>query len=140
MGRVIATDGFNIREFTCEQLALMDGVLDPAWTITENTCGQYFSQFRSPYASFGIDVNGATLPGAWYTYKGTVASNRVIIPTADMVLPSNPSNVMVIVRRQNYNPSVPGDVRDFTVNNSDNSIDFESLGLDGQIAYIKVFK
>ena len=141
MGQITATDGVNIRYFTCEQYALAGDALPAGWTITENTCGMYFGQFRSPFASFGLNLSGTALPGNWYTYKGTIASNQVVIPTTEFLLPSNPCNTRVIVRRQAYNPSVPGDTRDYSVNNEDNSIDFEaSLGLNGQVAYISVFK
>jgi len=119
----------------------MNSALPSGWTITENTCGVYLGQLRSPYASFGLEIDGTRLPGNWYSYEGTIASNRVIIPTSAFVLPGNANNVFVIVRRQQYNPTVPGDTRDFTVNNTDNSIDFNSaLALNGQTAYIRVFK
>lgn len=140
MGKIIATDGFIIREFTCEQYALMGDDV-PGWTITENTCGIYVDLLRSPYASFGLELSGTALPGNWRTYKGVVASNKITIPVAELKLPSNPHNTMVIVRRQHYHASVPSETRDYTVNNSDNSIDFEpGLNLNGQIAYVKVFK
>ena len=141
MGKIIATDGFNTREFSCTQYALMGGSLPSGWTISENTCGIYTQHFRSPYASFGIDFAGTALPGSWYTYKATIASNQVVVPSTEFILPSNPHNTRVEVRRQAYHPSVPGEVRDYTVNNSNNSIDFEaSLGLNGQIAFISVFR
>lgn len=141
MGKVTATDGVNTRTFNCAQFALMDGVLPASWTVTENTCGIYVGQLRSPYASFGIELSGTSVPGSWYTYKGIVVANVVTVPTSEIILPSNPNNVFVIVRRQQYNPSFPGEIRDFTVNNTDNSIDFEpGLGLNGQTAYVRVFK
>lgn len=141
MGKITATDGTNIREFTCEQYALSGYALDAAWTITENTCGQYLAKLHSPFASFGIEFGGTAIPGGWYVYKAVIASNRVIIPTADLTLPSNEANVIAIIRRQQYNATVPGEVRDFTVNNADNSVDFEAgLNLNGQIAFIRVFK
>jgi len=140
MGEIIATDGTITREFTCEQYALMGDDI-PGWTITENTCGIYVDLLRSPYASFGLDLAGTSLPGNWRTYKGVVAANKVTIPIAELKLPSNPHNTMVIVRRQHYHPSVPSETRDYTVNNSTNSIDFEAgLNLNGQVAYVKVFK
>ena len=40
-----------------------------------------------------------------------LTSDRVIIPTGTLVLPGNANNVFVIVRRQEYHPSVPGDTR-----------------------------
>lgn len=141
MGKITATNGSISRTFTCEQLALLGGSLPSGWTITENTCGTYLGQLRSPYASFGLEIDGTRLPGNWYSYEGTIASNRVIIPTSAFVLPGNANNVFVIVRRQEYHPSVPGDTRDFTVNNTDNSIDFNpALALNGQVAYIRVFR
>lgn len=141
MGKITATNGAISRTFTCAQYALMNSTLPSGWTITENTCGVYLGQMRSPYASFGLEIDGTRLPGNWYSYEGTITSNRVIIPTSAFVLPGNANNVFVIVRRQQYNPTVPGDTRDFTVNNTDNSIDFNSaLALNGQTAYIRVFK
>ena len=141
MGKIVATDGIVTREFTCEEYALSDYTVPLGFTITENTCGIYMQSFRSPFASFGIDFAGTALPGNWYTYKGTIASNRVIVPTSEFTLPSNHHNTQVIVRRQTYQPTVPGEVRDYSVNNADNSIDFESsLNLNGQVAYIRVFK
>ena len=141
MGQITATNGTITRTFTCEQYALMNDTLPSGWTITNNTCGVYLGQLRSPYASFGLEIDGTRLPGNWYTYEGVIASNRVIIPTGDLVLPGKPDNVFVIVRRQEYHPTVPGDMRDFTVNNTDNSIDFQSsLSLNGQTAYIRVLK
>jgi len=141
MGQITATNGTITRDFTCEQYALGGYALPSGWTVTENTCGVYFTKFRSPYASFGIEFNGTSLPGSWHTYKGTIASNKVIIPTTIFLLPSNYNNSMVIVRRQVYHASEPGETRDFTLNYTDNSVDFESgLGLNGQIAFVKVFK
>lgn len=141
MGQITATNGSITRTFSCGQYALMGNDVPSGWTITENTCGVYADLFRSPYASFGLDLTGTRLPGAWYTYKATIASNRVIIPVTSILLPSNHNNVRAIVRRQEYHPSEPGEVRDFAVNNIDNSIDFVSgLNLNGQIAFIKVFK
>lgn len=142
MGQITATNGTIQRTFTCEQYALMNNTLPTGWTETENTCGIYLGRFYSPYASFGLEIDGTRLPGNWYTYEGTIdGSHRVIIPTGDLTLPGKPDNVFVIVRRQQYNPDVPGDTRDFAVNNIDNSIDFRSaLALNGQTAYIRVFK
>jgi hypothetical protein len=141
MGKITATNGTISRTFTCAQYALMNSALPSGWTITDNTCGVYLAQLRSPYASFGLEIDGTRLPGNWYTYKGTISSNRVIVPTSVFTLPGKPDNVAVIVRRQMYNPDVPGDTRDFAVNNTDNSIDFNpALSLNGQVAYIRVFK
>ena len=142
MGQITATDGTITRTFTCEQYALMGDTLPSGFTITNNTCGIYLSKFRSPFASFGLEIDGTRLPGNWYSYEATIdGSHRVIIPTSVFVLPGNANNVFAIVRRQQYHPSVPGDTRDFTVNNADNSIDFQSaLNLSGQTCYIRVFK
>lgn len=141
MGQIKATDGAIVRTFTCEQYSLMDETLPAGWTITENTCGIYAGYFRSPYASFGLDLSGTALPGNWYTYKAVIASNKVTVPTDVFLLPSNHNNTRVIVRRQEYHPSAPSETRDYTVNNTDNSIDFEAgLNLNGQIAFIKVFR
>lgn len=141
MGLITATKGSIIRTFTCEQYALGGFALPAGWTITENACGIYFNLFRSPYASFGIELTGTSIPGSWFTYKGTIASNKVIVPTTTFLLPSNYNNAMVIVRRQVYHASAPGETRDFTLNYTDNSVDFEAaLGLNGQIAFVKVFK
>lgn len=141
MGKITATNGSITRDWTCEQYALAGYALPSGWTVTENTCGIYAGLLRSPYASFGLDLAGTALPGSWYTYKAVIASNQVIVPTTSFLLPSNPNNTMAIVRRQQYQASVPGDVRDYSLNYTDNSFDFEpSLNLNGQIAYIKVFR
>lgn len=143
MGKITAIhQGDNItRDFTCAQYAHMNSILPTGWTVTANTCGQYFGLLRSPEASFGLEVTGATVPGGWYVYEAVIASNRVIIPTTVFLLPTNPQNVRAIVRRQEYHPDAPGDARDFAVNWTDNSIDFLStLGLNGQTCYVKVFK
>ena len=141
MGKIIGTNGGVTREFTCDQYALGGFALPAGWTVTENTCGIYMESMRSPYASFGLDFAGTSLPGAWYTYKGTIALNKVVVPTSAFLLPSNYNNSMVIVRRQVYQASAPSETRDYTLNYTDNSVEFESgLNLNGQIAYIKVFK
>lgn len=142
MGQITATNGTITRTFTCAQYALMGDTLPSGWVITDTTCGVYLGHLRSPFASFGLELNGTRLPGNWYSYEATIdGSHRVIIPTATLVLPGNANNVFAIVRRQEYHPSVPGDTRDFTVNNVDNSIDFSAaLALNGQPAYIRVFR
>lgn len=141
MGRITATNGVITRDFTCEQYALAGYALPSGWSVTESTCGIYAGMFRSPYASFGLDLAGTALPGSWNTYKAVITSNRVIIPAVVFLMPSNPHNTMAIVRRQNYHASIPGETRDYTINYVDNSIDFEpGLNLNGQIAFIKVFK
>lgn len=141
MGQITATNGTITRTFTCEQYALLGEVLPAGFVVVNNTCGVYLSRFRSPFASFGLEIDGTRLPGNWYSYEATITSDRVIIPTGTLVLPGNANNVFVIVRRQEYHPSVPGDTRDFTVNNVDNSIDFNAaLNLSGQTAYIRVFR
>lgn len=142
MAGVLAIDSNGVsREFSCEQFALMGSALPTGWTYISSTCGIYFDYFRSPFASYGIEFSGTTLPGKWYPYQDTITTNRVIIPTATLVLPTIHDNVEVYVRRQRYQPSDPVTTRDFTVNNTDNSIDFESgLGLSGQLAYIRVFR
>lgn len=141
MGKITGTNGDVTRTFTCEQYALMGYSLPAGWTMTGNTCGIYMELIHSPFASYGLDLTGGALPGNWYVYEGVVADDRVIIPTDAFTLPSNWNNVFVIVRRQQYHPDVPGDVRDFFVNNADNSIDFRTtLGLNGQTAYVRIFK
>lgn len=79
-------------------------------------------------------------PKIWKSYKGTVSSNRVIVPGGEFTIPDNPDEVMVIVRRQFYHASTGLETRDYEINTVDNSVDFQSsLGLNGQIAFIKVF-
>lgn len=141
MGQITMTNGTVTRTLECSQYALLNDTLPAGFTITENTCGIYFQSFRSPFASYGIDFGSVALPGRWYSYEAVISSDQVVIPTDNFTLPSNPDNVFVIVRRQQYHPDVPGDSRDFFVNIVDNSIDFNSaLGLNGQTAYIRVFK
>lgn len=144
MGAITGTNGTVTRTFTCAQYALLGGSLPSGFTITENTCGIYLNLLRSPFASFGLELSGTALPGSWYDYEAIITLDKVEIPTGVVVLPSNPRNVWVIVRRQNYHPDVPGDERDFLVNTVGNSIDFHVSGtkpsLNGQTAYIRVFK
>lgn len=142
MPGVTAIDASGIeKEFSCEQFALMGYTLPAGWTYVSTTCGVYFNDFRSPFASYGLELTGTALPGRWYPYEATVSSNRVIIPTATLVLPTIHDNVKVYVRRQRYFPSDGVTTRDFTVNNTDNSIDFEtSVNVDGLVARIEVFR
>lgn len=144
MGQITASNGTITRTFTCRQYSLLEETLPAGFTITENTCGAYFTHIYSPFASTGLDIGGVSLPGKWYSHEAVIASDQVVIPTDVFTLPSNPDNVMVIVRRQQYHPDVPGDERDFLVNTVDNSIDFHVSGtkpsLNGQTAYIRVFK
>ena len=136
----IDTNGVS-REFSCEKFALMGFVLPAGWTYISSTCGIYFDYFRSPFASYGIELSGSSLPGRWYPYQATIVSDRVIISTATLTLPTIHDNVEVWVRRQRYHPSDPVTSRDFEVNNTDNSIDFSAaLNLSGQTAYIRVFR
>lgn len=120
--------GANIeRSFTCEEYALLDGVVPDGWTVVSNTCAIYLKDFHSPYASFTPDFGASgiiTETPRRYIWDGTVSSNRAIIPTDEVVLPSRELNVEVYVNRQAYYPSEPGETRDFYVNTVDNSIDF----------------
>lgn len=75
----------------------------------------------------------AFTPGNWYTYKGTVSSNKVIV--SGFTLPANDDACFCIVRRQIYQSP-----DDFTINYGDNSVNFLSgLGLNGQVAYVKAY-
>lgn len=75
----------------------------------------------------------AFTPGNWYTFKGTISSNKVIV--SGFTLPANDDACYVIVRRQIYQSP-----DDFTINYGDNSVNFLSgLGLNGQIAYVKAY-
>lgn len=141
MGQITATNGTLTRTFTCAQYALLNDTLPTGWVETSNTCGQYFGLLRSPEASFGLELNSAVLPGGWYSYEATITADEVEIPTSVFVLPTNPDNTIAIVRRQQYHPTVPGDVRDFTVDNVNNKIIFNpALNLSGQICYVRVFR
>lgn len=141
MGQIIATNGTIARSFSCAQYALLNNTLPTGWVETSNTCGQYFGLLRSPEASFGLELNSAVLPGGWYSYEGVITSDEVVVPTSAFVLPTNPDNTIAIVRRQQYHATVPGDVRDFTVDNVNNKIIFNSaLALSGQTCYVRVFR
>lgn len=144
MGVVTIVDQANNleRTITCAQHELAGGVLPSGWVVTNNTCGQYFGVLRSPEASFGLTVDGASVPGGWYVYEAVIASDGVTVPTSTFTLPTNPNNVWVFVRRQRYRASVPGDVRDFEIDYSTNSITFNpSVGnLNGQTCYIETFR
>lgn len=142
MPGVSAIDSNGVaREFSCEAFALMGYVLPSGWTYVSSTCGVYFDYFCSPFASGGLELSGAQLPGRWYTYEAALSSNRVIIPTSTLVLPTIFDNIEVHIRRQRYYPSDSVTTRDFTVNSAANSLDFEaSLGLDGQLARIRIFR
>ena len=75
----------------------------------------------------------AFTPGNWYTFKGTISSNKVIVTGFD--LPANGNAVFPVVRRQCYQLT-----DDFTIDYGDNSVNFASgLGLNGQIAYIRAY-
>ena len=142
-------------EFSCAQWSLMSDASKADWTVTENTCGVQ-SAFGNPYAASeflytltgiiavvepltltlvdGVYTISVTLP-EWYTYKGTIASNRVIVPTGDFVLPASDDACYAIIRRQVYQSP-----DDFTVNLVDNSLDFVAgLGLNGQTVYVKAY-
>lgn len=75
----------------------------------------------------------AFTPGAWYTHKGTVSSNKVIV--SGFTLPTNGHACYAVVRRQVYHF-----MDDFTIDTMDNSVNFLSgLGLNGQTAYVKAY-
>ena len=75
----------------------------------------------------------AFTPGQWYTYKGTISANKVIVTGFD--LPANDDACFAVVRRQIYQSP-----DDFTINYGDNSVNFlAGLGLNGQIAYVKAY-
>lgn len=75
----------------------------------------------------------AYTPGNWYTYKGTIATNKVIV--SGFTLPANDDACYCVVRRQIYQSP-----DDFTINYGDNSVNFLSgLGLNGQVAYVKAY-
>jgi len=75
----------------------------------------------------------AFTPGNWYTFKGTITTNKVIV--TGFTLPVNDDACFCIVRRQVYQSP-----DDFTINYGDNSVNFlSSLGLNGQIAYVKAY-
>lgn len=136
------------RTFTCAQWAAMDGVPPGDWEVVQNTCSYYLEQFHSPFASFtpafgspDISVSGS---GRWYMWSGIVTGNKLTIPIADLVLPSNEAAVFVTINRQRYTPSRPGFTRDFAVNTVDNSLDFVVGGglpsLNGRLAEVSVWK
>ena len=72
MGQITATNGTLTRTFTCEQYALLGEVLPAGFVVVNNTCGVYLSRFRSPFASFGLEIDGTRLPGNWYSYEATI--------------------------------------------------------------------
>jgi hypothetical protein len=131
-----------VAEITCAQFALYGGVAPAGWTVKENTCGYYTNDHLTPFASLGLTGAPGGPPGRWYYYTATVEDGRVIVPSSEIILPTTHTNVFCIIRRQEYSPTEPGIVRDFTVNNDDNSIDFiPSLStLNGQSCSVKVFK
>lgn len=141
MGQITATNGTLTRTFSCAQYALMGDTLPAGWAATANTCGQYFGLLRSPEASFGLELNSAVLPGGWHSYEVVIVSDEAIVPTSAFLLPTNPDNVVAIVRRQQYHATVPGDSRDFVVDNVNNKIIFSSaLNLSGQTCYVRAFR
>lgn len=142
-------------EFTCPQWALMSDASKLDWTVLENTCGIQ-TTIGNPYASSsfvltlqgrievdtpltltvvdGVYTIGINLP-EWKTYKGTIASNKVIVPTINFILPANQAGIYAIVRRQQYHTA-----DDYTVNTTDNSLEFlPGLNLNGQIVYVHAF-
>lgn len=136
------------RTFTCAQWAAMDGVPPGDWEVVQNTCADYLENLHSPFASFtpffgapGISVTGA---GRWYMWSGIVTANKLTIPIAELVLPSNEASVFVTINRQRYTPSRPGFTRDFAVNTVDNSLDFVVGGglpsLNGLRGEVSVWK
>lgn len=153
--RVSRVSDDTLFEFSCTQWSLMTDATKADWTVTENTCGIQ-TTVGNPYAAsdFIFTLNGViaaaaplsitvvdgvytisiTLP-QWYTYKGVVSSNRVIVPTGDFLLPANDADCYAIVRRQIYlSPD------DFTVNLVDNSLDFVAgPSLNGQTIFVRAF-
>lgn len=88
-----------------------------------------------------MELNSAVLPGGWHSYEATITADEAVVPTSAFLLPSNPDNVVAIVRRQQYHATVPGDVRDFTVDQVNNKIIFNpALNLSGQVCYVRVFR
>ena len=111
--------GENITHaFTCEEFALMDDTAPAGWEVLTNTCAFYLKDFHSPSASFTPDFG--------YIWEGVIASNKATIPVSELTLPTREAHVEAYVNRQAYHPSEPGFVRDFFVNNVDNSLDFET--------------
>jgi len=81
--------------------------------------------------------------GRFYLWEGVVGatnSNRLMIPYSVLVLPVIPANTEITVRRQVYQPTEPGFIRDYTVNNAANSIDFTSSpSLNGLKAIVRIW-
>ena len=141
MGAITASNGSIEREFTCEQYALMGG-LPAGWTLIKNTCGLYLQKIASPYAAYSLDPSSSAVGGRWHLWDGTVALGKVTVPLAELALPADAAAIRLIVRRQMYRPSEPGMVRDFFVNNTDNSLDLvvaNTGNLNGQRCTVEAF-
>ena len=117
------------RAFTCEEFALMDDTAPGGWEVIANTCAFYLKDFHSPFASFTPDFGAGGISTGTprrYIWEGVIASNKATIPVSELTLPTREAHVEAYVNRQAYHPSEPGFVRDFFVNNVDNSLDFEA--------------
>lgn len=143
---ITATNGLISRSFSCQQYTLMGNSLPAGWTLTANTCGLLQANFLTPFAASGLAGNGSsTARGKWYLFEaivGSVNTNRVMLPLT-FLLPSEATNVRLVVRRQHYLPSEPGVNRDYAVNITDNSLDLDPAktgNLNGQKCTVEVFK
>jgi len=140
---VVINNGTQSVTLTCEQWALLDFVEPSGWTLTENSCGAYLQNLRSPFASFGLTLGGTSLPGRWYVWEGTVTAGVLTIPTAELLLPSQPANTYVIIRTAHYCASEPAKTRDYTIDNTANNITFRTnlqAAINGQLARVFAFK
>lgn len=131
-----------VAEVSCEQFALYGGIAPAGWKVKENNCGYQTNEHLTPFASLGLTGAPGGPPGQWYSYTGTVTGGEVVVPSSEIILPTNHANVICIIRRQQYDATEPGIVRDFTVNNDTNTIEFiPSLStLNGQTCLVRVFK
>jgi hypothetical protein len=140
---VILNNGTQNITLTCEQWSLLEYVAPSGWVLTENACGAYLDNLRSPFASFGLTLESTRLPGAWYVWEGTVTAGVLTIPTAELTLPSAPNNTHVIIRTAYYCASEPGKTRDYTIDNILNKITFRSnlhTAINGMTARVFAFK
>lgn len=117
-------------EFQYFEIAASPALGDTALSVVSETSLYDFPEYsfltisQKPYAF---------TPGNWYTFKGMISANKVIVTGFD--LPSNDDACFCVVRRQIYQSP-----DDFTINYGDNSVNFaSSLGLNGQVAYVKAY-
>jgi hypothetical protein len=117
-------------EIIAESFSKEDTVLATTALVWKKTCSD-------------ASASNGTATGRWVIWDGIIGqtvADRLIVPPLELLLPQRAENIRATVRRQTYFPTVNPVIRDYSVNNPDNYLDFNpALRLNGQKCTVEAF-